>query len=96
MAGQTNTLGFTPYLHFQKTTGLVVISNSSVQRVVTDPALPGFQMTIPAGVTITGWDGQPNIQVSIRPITYGARGRRHTNHLLVTRAGLQRSGQVVG
>ncbi len=68
IAGQTNTLGFTPYLHFQKTTGLVDISNSSVQRVVTQPELPGFQMTIPAGVTITGWDGQPNTQVSIRRV----------------------------
>ena len=67
-AGQANRLGFTPYLHFQKTTGLVDISNSAVQRIVTDPDLPGFQMTIPAGVTITGWDGQPNTQVSIRRV----------------------------
>src|SRR2546427_8737331 len=68
VAGQANTLGFTPYLHFQKTTGLVDISNSSVQRVVTDPSIPGFQMTISAGVTITGWDGQPNTQVSVRQV----------------------------
>ena len=68
VAGQANTLGFTPHLHFQKTTGLVDISNSAVQRIVTDPALPGFQMTIPAGVTITGWDGQPNTQISIRRV----------------------------
>ncbi len=33
---------------------------------MTQPDVPGFQMTIPAGVTITGWDGQPNTQVSIR------------------------------
>ncbi len=68
VAGQANTLGFTPYLHFQKTTGLVDISNSSVQRVVTQDDLPGYQMTVPAGVTITGWDGQPNAQVSIRKV----------------------------
>lgn len=68
VAGQNNTLGFTPKLHFQKTTGLVDISNSAVQRTVTDPDLPGFQMTIPAGVTITGWDGQPNQQISIRRV----------------------------
>ncbi len=68
VAGQANTLGFTPYLHAQKTTGLVDISNSSVQRVVTDLTLPGYQMTIPAGVTITGWDGQPNRQVSVRRV----------------------------
>ncbi len=68
VAGQANTLGFTPYLHFQKTTNLVDISNSSVQRVVTDPTLPGYQMTIPLGITILGWDGQPNTQVSIRRV----------------------------
>ncbi len=68
VAGQANTLGFTPFLHFQKTTGLVDISNSSVERVVTQPELPGFVMRIPAGVTITGWDGQPNTQVSIRKV----------------------------
>ena len=38
------------------------------QRVVTDPDLPGFAMTIPAGVAITGWDGQLNTQVSIRQV----------------------------
>lgn len=68
VAGQANTLGFIPHLHFQKTTGLVDISNSAVQRIVTDPDIPGFQMTIPAGVTITGWDGQPNQQISVRRV----------------------------
>jgi RHS repeat-associated protein len=68
VAGQTNQLSFVPHLHFQKTTGLVDISNSSVERIVTDPELPGFQMTLPAGATITGWDGQPNTQVSVRRV----------------------------
>jgi hypothetical protein len=68
VAGQANTLGFTPYLHYQKTTGMVDIGNSSAQRIVTDPTAPGFQMTIPAGVSITGWDGQPNTQISIRQV----------------------------
>jgi RHS repeat-associated protein len=67
-AGQTNQLSFVPHLHVQKTTGLVDISNSAVERIVTDPDLPGFQMTIPAGATITGWDGQPNTQVSVRRV----------------------------
>ncbi len=49
VAGQANTLGFTPHLHFQKTTGMVDISNSAVERVVTDPEIPGFAMRIPAG-----------------------------------------------
>ncbi|MBP8116176.1 MAG: IPT/TIG domain-containing protein [Nitrospira sp.] len=68
VAGQANVLSFIPKLHVQKTTGLVDIADSSVQRVVTDPELPGYQMTIPAGATITGWDGQPNTQVSIRRV----------------------------
>ncbi len=68
IAGQTNTLGFVPHLHFQKTTGLTDIANSAVQRIVTDPAVPGLQMTIPAGATITGWDNQPNNQISVRPV----------------------------
>ncbi len=69
VAGQDNTLSFRPHLHFQKTTGLVDISNSSIRRVVTQDDIPGFQISIPAGVTITGWDGQPNTQVSVRRIT---------------------------
>jgi RHS repeat-associated protein len=68
VAGQTNTLGFVPHLHFQKTTGLVDIANSAVQRIVTDPAIPGLQMTFPAGATITGWDNQPNTQISVRQV----------------------------
>jgi len=68
VAGQANVLSFVPHLHFQKTTGMVDISNSGVERIVTDPALPGFQMRIPAGAVITGWDGQPNTQISIRRV----------------------------
>jgi RHS repeat-associated protein len=70
LAGQANTLGFTPYLHVQKTTGMVNIANTSVQRIVTDASLPGFEMKIPAGVSIIGWDGQPNTQVSIRRVSF--------------------------
>jgi len=36
--------------------------------VVTDPDLPGFTMTIPAGVQIIGWDGQPNTQVAVTAV----------------------------
>jgi len=68
VAGQANALSFVPHLHFQKTTGMVDISNSGVERIVTDPELPGFQMRIPVGAVITGWDGQPNTQISIRRV----------------------------
>jgi len=68
VAGQANALRYTPYLHFQKTTGLVNIANSAVERLVTDPDLPGFQLRIPAGAQIIGWDGQPNTQMSVRRV----------------------------
>ena len=32
----------------------------------TDPLLAGFEIRTPAGVTIVGWDGQPNTQVGMR------------------------------
>jgi hypothetical protein len=68
VAGQANALSFVPHLHFQKTTGMVDISNTGVERIVTDPDLPGFQMKIPAGAQIIGWDGQPNTQISVRRV----------------------------
>jgi RHS repeat-associated protein len=68
VSGQANMLSFIPHLHYQKTTGLVDISNSGVERIVTDLELPGFQMRIPAGAQIIGWDGQPNTQVSVRRV----------------------------
>ena len=68
VAGQANALSFVPHLHFQKTTGMVDISNTGVERIVTDPELPGFQMKIPAGAQIIGWDGQPNRQISVRRV----------------------------
>ncbi|THJ19787.1 MAG: hypothetical protein CAF44_014165 [Nitrospira sp. CG24D] len=68
VAGQANAMSFIPHLHFQKTTGMVDISNTGVERIVTDPELPGFQMRIPAGAQIIGWDGQPNTQMSVRRV----------------------------
>ncbi len=68
VAGQANVLSFVPHLHFQKTTGMVDISNMGVERIVMDPELPGFQMKIPAGAQIIGWDGQPNTQISVRRV----------------------------
>jgi RHS repeat-associated protein len=67
-AGKVNVLPFTPFLHPQKTTGFVDISNSGVERVVTDPELPGVELRIPAGVTITGWDGQPNTRINVNSV----------------------------
>ena len=66
-AGRVNTLPFTPFLHAQNTERFTPIV-AGAETVVTDPALPGFEMRIPADVTIVGWDGQPNTKVSVRTV----------------------------
>ncbi|HEU5393333.1 MAG TPA: DUF6531 domain-containing protein, partial [Candidatus Methylomirabilis sp.] len=66
--GQVNTLPFQPHFHVQKARNFTDIGNSAVARTVTDPEVPGFSLTVPAGVTITGWDGAPNTQISVQPI----------------------------
>jgi RHS repeat-associated protein len=66
-AGMVNSLGFVPHLHSQPTAKLIPITPGQ-ETVLTDPDLPGFRMTIPAGVSIIGWDGQANTQVSVKAI----------------------------
>jgi YD repeat-containing protein len=66
-AGVVNSLGFIPHLHSQPTAKLIPITPGQ-DTVLTDPDLPGFKMTIPAGVSIIGWDGQANTQVSVKAI----------------------------
>ena len=39
------------------------------QTIVAPADIPGFSMMIPAGTTITGWDGQPNVKVSVVPVS---------------------------
>ena len=36
--------------------------------IVTDLEVPGFEMRIPKGVKIIGWDGKPNLKVSVRTV----------------------------
>lgn len=38
------------------------------QTIVAPADIPGFSMMIPAGTTITGWDNQPNVKVSVVPV----------------------------
>ncbi|HEY7554703.1 MAG TPA: DUF6531 domain-containing protein [Candidatus Binatia bacterium] len=54
-----NKLGYIPRLRGQPVAKLTPIVPGQA-TVITDPDLPGFKMTIPAGVQIIGWDGQPN------------------------------------
>ena len=54
-----NELGYVPRLRGQPVAKLTSIVPGQA-TVITDPDLPGFKMTIPAGVQVIGWDGQPN------------------------------------
>ncbi len=65
--GVVNTPGFLPRLRAIPAAKLTPIPPGQA-AVVTDPEIPGFTMTIPAGVQIIGWDGQPNTQVGVTVI----------------------------
>ncbi len=65
--GQVTSVGFTPHLHAQPA-GRTVSLIPGQATVVTDPAIPGLIVQIPAGVTIVGWDGQPNTQLGMRHV----------------------------
>jgi RHS repeat-associated protein len=66
-AGVVNTLGFTVYLHAQPVTQPLPVA-PAVATPITFATLPDFQVTIPAGVQIIGWDGQPNTQIGVRAV----------------------------
>ena len=65
--GAVNTLGFIPRLPSQPVAKLAPITPGQA-AVLTHPNVPGFTMTIPSGVQIIGWDGQPNNQFSVTVI----------------------------
>jgi hypothetical protein len=65
--GIVNTLGFTVYLHAQPVTQSLPVA-PGVATPIAFANLPDFQVTIPAGVQIIGWDGQPNTQMGVRAV----------------------------
>ncbi len=67
-AGVVNALGFVPKLRALPAAKLTPMPPGQAV-VVTDPELPGFTMTVPAGVRIIGWDGlsAPLIEVQRTP-----------------------------
>ena len=65
--GMINELGYTPRLRGQPVAKLIPFVPGQAM-VITDPDLPGFKMTIPAGVQIIGWDGQPNNQFGVTTV----------------------------
>ena len=62
-----NSLGFIARLRAIPAAKLTPITPGQ-PAVVTDPELPGFSVTIPSGVSIIGWDGQPNTQIGVTQI----------------------------
>ncbi len=45
-----------------------LVQNSPVDQAMTDPRYPGLQFTIPAGVSIIGWDGVPKSRMAVERI----------------------------
>lgn len=65
-AGQANVLPYPVFLHEVSQNYFPIAQGGPT--IVAPPDIPGFSMQIPAGTTITGWDGQPNLKVSVVPV----------------------------
>jgi len=44
------------------------INNATQEQVITDPRFPGLKVTLPAGVSITGWDGVTKTRIAVERI----------------------------
>jgi RHS repeat-associated protein len=66
LAGQDNT-ALTSFIGRVDATKFTAIVPGQA-ATVTDPDLPGFALNIPAGTTITGWDGQPVTKINVRRV----------------------------
>ena len=44
------------------------IQNATVAQQITDPRYPGFEVTLPAGATIVGWDGVQKTRIAVQRI----------------------------
>ena len=64
--GVANVLPYAVFLH-EVGQNYFPISQGG-QTIVAPADIPGFSMMIPAGTTITGWDNQPNVKVSVIPV----------------------------
>ena len=64
--GVANVLPYPVFLHEVSQNYIPIVPGA--QTVVAPPDVPDFTMIIPSGTTITGWDGQPNVKVSITPV----------------------------
>jgi YD repeat-containing protein len=46
-----------------------IVQNATQDQVITDPRYPGVAFTIPAGVTIIGWDGVPKTRMGFERLS---------------------------
>jgi RHS repeat-associated protein len=65
--GIVNPLGFLVYLHVRPVTQPLPVA-PSVATPLTVATAPDLVLTLPAGVRIIGWDGQPNTQIGVRAV----------------------------
>ncbi|MBI5378840.1 MAG: hypothetical protein HZA23_01615, partial [Nitrospirae bacterium] len=63
--GQVTPLPYTPHLHAQKTKDFQDIRDKGKERKLLESTLPGFELRIPPGAEILGWDGKPNERVTV-------------------------------
>jgi RHS repeat-associated protein len=45
------------------------INNATADQIVTDPRYPGLEITLPAGVTITGWEGVMKTKIAVERLS---------------------------
>jgi len=62
--GVVNTFGYIPHL-LPQPRGKTVPIQPAQETILAPAEVPGLQVRIPAGVTITGWDGQPNTEIGV-------------------------------
>lgn len=65
-SGSANDLPYPIYL--PKVSQRFTLIDPTRETIVTDPTIPDFEMHIPAGAQIIGWDGQPNTKVSVTQV----------------------------
>jgi hypothetical protein len=65
LKGRVTPLPYTPHLHAQKTKDFMDIRDKGKARKLKDPSLPEFELHIPPGAEIKGWDGKLNERVTV-------------------------------
>ncbi len=68
VAGTSNVLSYPVYLHEVNTKNFTLLDTSLGDVIVSDPDIPLFELTIPQGTQIIGWDGLPNTKMSIKRV----------------------------